>query len=347
MKSLSNVFKNGSFTSVYAGSTQGLHGVLISLISLFGGLATYRATSSIAYSVVIATMIELIMFVFSLIGVFINISLREKGILNIFKSVFKKFSWVTIVAGIFGGSFGTLALTLGINYAGESYGIVLSVIFPVVSAIIAHFIFKERINWKGAIALIGILTSAILIVLLEAGSGSYRNLFLGIALGAVGGVFWALEAVIVSYFFRNNKHKTTDIEALMSRQFGSSLFLLVIIVPSVSLFSSNKSIGFDIMGEIFRNWDALLFTLFCALNLFLSWLAYFNAIKMLGTTNAASINITYSIWAPIWAMIVYPATSHSWSVPSWSYFVFSVTLIISIFLLLKSIKPTNKEKQTT
>lgn len=333
---ISKTFGKGKFTSVYAASTQGLHGVFISLLVLFPLMSFYNANFGDVYAIVISAFVEFTMLVLSFVFTMFS---KQRN----FRFIFTKKGFAVMLAGVFGGAIGTTLLTLGIVYAGASYGVVLSTLFPAISAIVSHWLFREKMKIVGLIALVGVAISAILLTVLE-NDDSYKNLFLGIFLGALAGIGWAAEALIVSWVFRKSQNIISDSQMLLMRQMGSVFTMIAVMLPLMPIIlGHNFNLGFE-MVEKFSIEAGMLFALLgLGANLFFSWLAFFNAIKWLGSTNATTVNITYVVWAPIFTIIINAIVGWNLHIPSWSYWVFSVTLIISVIFVIRNVsKPKEK-----
>lgn len=324
----------GGFTSVYAAATQGIHGVFISLLVLFPLLAFYNSDHSDIYGIVVSAFVEFTMLI---LGFILTMFAKNKNL----KFIFTKRGLVVMLAGVLGGAIGTTFLTLGVIYAGASYGTVLSTLFPVISAIVSHWLFKEKIKVLGVVALVGVAASAILLTILGQDT-SCKNLILGIALGALAGIGWSAEALIVSWVFRKSQNNMPDAQMLFMRQIGSAFSMSVLVLPLMALaLEHDGAFGFKMIGKFVAD-PGILFSLFgLGANLFFSWYAYYNAIKWLGSTNATTVNITYVVWAPIFTIAIYPMAGWEQDIPSWSYWVFSVTLIISVIFVIRNVSKPN------
>ena len=339
MANVKRFLKNGGITSIYAAATQGMHNVLLGLIFMFGLIATLNVNNQFALNATISTFIEGFMFIFAIILYLTSKFIFKKNKdmkLKLFL-ITKEGIW-TAVSGVIGGGVGSTAIVFGVNYAGDAYGTVLSALFPVIAMLITFFFLKDKLNIYGLVGLLFVTVSAILITVIgQDASSNATHLLVGIFLGFLGGVCWALEASIVSIVFRKSKVEPSDETLIITREFGSFLSLILLIIPMISFSTGTHSgaQGYSMMGEVFKNAKVFFSLMGVGLNLHLSWWAYYNAIKHMGATKATSMNVTYIIWTPVLSAIVYSFVDpDQLNIPTWSYWVFSISMIIGIIVLL-------------
>lgn len=338
---MKKIFKNGSFSSLYAAVSQGLHNGLLSLIYLCGVVVIATTKNQTLTAVVISAFVECFMFLFAIAFYTFKKFIDKKDKFPFMKFLRTKEGMWVLVSGLAGGALGSTSISLGISYGGSAYGSVLSSLFPIISMLIMFLIVKDKLNLYGLFGLLIVISSALCIALINTStSDNFKNLFIGLMFGLLGGLFWAIEASIVSIVFMKSKLVVKDETLILVRDMASSLSLLTLIIPLTSILSNDHNIytGYKTMFKITQEWNVLGMLVLIGFNLNISWLAYFNAIKHIGATKATSINITYVIWGPLFSIALSNINSNIETDISWSYWVFSITMIIGVVIMLYEAK---------
>lgn len=196
------------------------------------------------------------------------------------------------LAALFGGPVGMAAYLLAINYIGPGYTASISAIYPAVGAFFAYIFLKEKLSIRGWIGLfISILSIIILGYTPNGDLGS--NFFIGFIAALVCVLGWSLESVICAYGMRDDEVSPT--QALQIRQLVSALCYGVIIVPLIGGMGLFKVALTSSIIPIIAG-TALVGTL--------SYVFYYTAIDKIGPVKATGLNVTYSIWAILFDVVL-------------------------------------------
>lgn len=198
------------------------------------------------------------------------------------------------LAAVIGGPIGMTGYVMAVANMGASIGAVSTAMFPAIGAVIAHYFLKEEMRWYRWVFLI--------LTLLGVYGLSYspdlyiKNFWLGV-LGALMCSFgWGIEAVIIAKCVQDPL--VTDDLALQIRQTTSALVYGIILLPIL------KGWGFTV--SLFHGTGMLIPTIaIAALSATVSYLFYYRAISQIGASKSMALNITYSAWAVIIAVIFF------------------------------------------
>ena len=256
---------------------------------------------------------------------------------SVFKALFKTKSgkWV-VVAAVIGGPVGMTGYVMAVTYMGASIAAIASAIFPAIGSVLAYIFLKERMKWYQWIFL-G-LTILGVYGLSYSTDLSPRNYLLGI-LGALMCAFgWGIEAVILAKCLKDPEVK--DEYALQIRQTTSAIVYGIVILPILGLmgFAEGGLKPWNFTISLFHGTGWLLPTIAIA-GLFatVSYLFYYKAISSIGASKAMALNITYTAWAMIFALVYdlilhLSDASHAIAYPSpLTILCAAVVLVCSIF----------------
>lgn len=216
----------------------------------------------------------------------------NKQLLQVIKALKTRSGKFICIASIFGGPIGMAAYLLAIKYIGAGYTASISAIYPAVGAFWAYLLLKEKLNKKG---FIGLALSIISVIILgySPNETSGGNFSLGFLLALLCVLGWSLESVICAYGMRDDE--VNPAQALQIRQLVSALFYGILIIPLIG--------GIDLTVEVvFSKLSAWI--CITALVGTASYLFYYTAIDSVGPVKATGLNITYSIWAIIFDVII-------------------------------------------
>lgn len=196
------------------------------------------------------------------------------------------------LAALFGGPVGMAAYLLAINYIGPGYTASISAIYPAVGAFFAYIFLKEKLSARGWIGLsISILSIIILGYTPNSNRGS--NFFIGFIAAIVCVLGWSLESVICAYGMRDDEVSPT--QALQIRQLVSAVCYGIIIVPFIG--------GSDLVKIVLSS-SRMPMIAGIALVGTLSYIFYYISIDRIGPVKATGLNVTYSIWAILFDVIL-------------------------------------------
>lgn len=192
--------------------------------------------------------------------------------------------WVVLAATL-GGPVGMTFYVLSVQSIGASFTASISSIFPAVGAFFAFLILRDRLslkNWFGLLVSIG-FTIAL----------SYSGDLITSTSVSIGLIFiifcifgWGMESVISAYGMKDDE--VSPLQALFIRQFTSAVIFAVLIIP---IF-----VGHSLTVQVASTktfWFIGLIALFGTL----SYVLYYQAIKMIGPVRAMSLNISYVAFA--------------------------------------------------
>ena len=255
---------------------------------------------------------------------------------SVFKALFKTKSgkWV-VIAAVIVGPVGMTGYVMAVTYMGASIAAIASAVFPAIGSVLAYIFLKEKMKWYQWVFL--------LLTLLGVYGLSYstdlapRNYLLGI-LGAVLCAFgWGIEAVILAKCLKDPE--VTDEYALQIRQTTSALFYGAVILPVLGLmgFKEGGLIPWAFTANLFGNAGSIILIIALA-GLFatVSYLFYYKAISQIGASKAMALNVTYTAWAMIFALILdvvwhLSDSAHAIAYPS------ALTIVCAVVVLVCSI----------
>lgn len=196
------------------------------------------------------------------------------------------------IAAIFGGPIGMASYLLAIKYIGAGYTASISSIYPAVGAFWAYLFLKEKLNKRGFAGL-GLSILSVIIIGYSPEKLNGGNYILGFSLALMCVLGWSLESVICAYGMKDDE--VSPSQALQIRQLVSALFYGIIIIPIIG--------GIGITFEAINSNVSILICL-TALVGTASYMFYYTAIDLVGPVKATGLNITYSIWAIIFDIVI-------------------------------------------
>ncbi|MBR3077667.1 MAG: DMT family transporter [Oscillospiraceae bacterium] len=255
---------------------------------------------------------------------------------GVFHALFRTRSgkWV-VIAAIIGGPVGMTGYVMAVTYMGASIAAIASAIFPAIGSVLACIFLKEKMKWYQwlflALTILGVYGLSYSTELAP------KNYLLGI-LGALLCAFgWGIEAVILAKCLKDPE--VTDEYALQIRQTTSAIFYGAALLPILGLmgFREGGLSPWAFTAGLFRGTGWLLPTIAIA-GLFatLSYLFYYKAIARIGASKAMALNITYTAWAMIFALI-YDLILHALDASHEIAYPSVLTLICALVVLVCSI----------
>ena len=183
---------------------------------------------------------------------------------------------ILILAGIAGG-LGMILYLLGIYLSSASIAGVLSSLYPIFSAVLAHFVLRECLSLLGYFGLVLAIFGTFMLFNINLNEFSFLGAFC-----ALGCAFcWGSECVIVKLALNKGTDEKT---ALFIRQCVSSFFSFVGILVVFSL------------GKLDFSQSNLYLVCVASVLGTISYLFYYKAISKLGALKAMGLNISYSAW---------------------------------------------------
>lgn len=189
---------------------------------------------------------------------------------------------ILILAGIAGG-LGMILYLLGIYLSSASIAGVLSSLYPIFSAVLAHFVLREYLSLLGYFGLVLAIFGTFMLFNINLSEFSFLGAFC-----ALGCAFcWGSECVIVKLALNKGTDEKT---ALFIRQCVSSFFSFVGILVVFSL------------GKLDFSQSNLYLVCVASVLGTISYLFYYKAISKLGALKAMGLNISYSAWIVVFGV---------------------------------------------
>lgn len=230
-------------------------------------------------------------FIFSaaVLGIYFGV---KKQFASMLRSLWCRGGVMILLAAFLGGPVGMTAYVVAIHYIGPSFTAAISALFPALGAFFAYVFLKEKM---GVLQLSGLAVSVAGVAILgfAPGTGDLVNAPVGFLFAMICCLGWALESVLFSYGFR--RARITQGQALFFRQLLSAAVCGVIILPLLGAWEHTIQVIPD---------GATVYILLGALFLTASYLCYYRAILSIGATKAMALNITYTVWAIVFSVLL-------------------------------------------
>jgi drug/metabolite transporter (DMT)-like permease len=186
------------------------------------------------------------------------------------------------LAALFGGPLAMSGYLLGISFAGAAYAMGISALYPVVGALMAQLVLKERITARAWLGIIACVAGAILIGYVRP-EGSHPHFYLGIGLALLSAVGWGIEGVISTF----GMDMVDPAVAINLRESASCAIFLVALLPLVG--------GWAVLARVPANAPVVGILAAAALVGAASYLLWYLAFSMCGVARTMSLNITYAL----------------------------------------------------
>ena len=241
-----------------------------------------------------------------------------------------------IAAALLGGPIGMSGYLIAIDNIGPGLTAIISTFYPALGTLLAFALLKERMAPRQIVALL-VALGAIVVTGLSATSDPVKdgNAILGIV-GALACVIgWGSEAVILTWGMRD---EAVDNEvALQIRETTSALVYLFVVAPIAGVFGDTlHSLAHLSAGVV-----AL-----AGLAGTASYLFYYKALSAIGASRGMALNISYSAWAIIFALMLPPHT-----IPTPTQVICCVVILVGTVLAATSnwgdLLPKRTEKVTS
>ena len=281
--------KKGISKGVFSALTWGLDTVISGIIL---SMEPFAGHVSLLFAPLVAV------FLHDFLGaIWLLIYLTIKGeVVDFFKVFKKKEALYAAAAGVLGGPIGMGGYYLAIKYIGPSYSAAISSVYPIMGAILAAILLKEKLNKKGWMGLIiGVVGVVLLSMDGSGGSISIKGLLFAL-LPVIG---WGSESIISSIGMK--EEELTPVQVLNIRLLASGGTFAAVVLPLIH--------GYGLVENLFTvNIQTLLLIVLVALIGAISLASYYSAINDIGAVKAMVINITYVIWAVVFSLFMGTAT---------------------------------------
>lgn len=211
--------------------------------------------------------------------------------------LFTRDGFFCILGALFGGPVAMSFYMLAIDASGAALTASVTSIYPLLGSALAVLVLRERMSLR---AWMGLVVCVLGIVYIGySPSEVIPNISQGIIYALIAALGWATEAVVCAYGMKSDRIPPQI--ALLIREWASALTYGVVVLPfalgdwgdlltSLSMLSTDR--------------DSLLllaFTAFVGASSFLMW---YSSINMIGASKALCLNVTYSVWAVIFSVIL-------------------------------------------
>lgn len=197
------------------------------------------------------------------------------------------------LGALLGGPFGMTGYLIAINNIGPGFTAIISTFYPAVGTLLAYLFLKERMRPRQILALLVALGAIILIGYSSTGAATEGNPIIGI-IAALACVFgWGSEAVILAWGMKDEE--VDEDSALQIRETTSALVYLAVVAPIGGV------LGFGIRAIPTLGTGVIALA---ALAGTASYLFYYTAINTVGASRGMALNISYSAWAVIFALLL-------------------------------------------
>ena len=198
-----------------------------------------------------------------------------------------------IIGALLGGPVGMTGYLIAINNIGPGYTAIISTFYPAVGTLLAFILLKERMRPRQLVALMVALGAVIVIGYSSSSAESTGSAVIGV-LAAMACVFgWGSEAVVLAWGMRDDK--VDNETALHIRQMTSGAAYLLIVAPVAGI------LGFTAKATLT---PATAVIVLAALTGTASYLFYYKAIATIGASRGMALNISYSAWAVVFALVL-------------------------------------------
>lgn len=215
-----------------------------------------------------------------------------KQVSNLIKVIKTRSAKFIAIAAIFGGPIGMASYLLAIKYIGAGYTASISAIYPAIGAFWSYLFLKENLSKRG---FLGLIISIVAVIILGYSPEKIlnSNYIIGFSLALVCVLGWSLESVICAYGMKDDE--VNPAQALQIRQLISAVTYGLLIIPIIG--------GLE-LTKITINSQVIVLIVFTALIGTMSYMFYYTAIDKIGPIKATGLNITYSIWAIVFDILI-------------------------------------------
>lgn len=225
-------------------------------------------------------------------------------------------------AAVLGGPIAYFGMYLAMGYAGPVFSILASLMYPVVGAIGARIVHKEKISKRCALGIATIILGGVALyvpdIIAEFGSGT------GNWLGYLGGLMtafgWGLEGVVAAVAL-----DVTDPDVgLAVRYTAEPIYWFAILIPLINF----KFPIWNSIGQTLSNGTLMGLLLVAGIALSWTYLAWYKSFPLIGVARGqaiASISaFTTIIFTAIFTLVL----------PSWQFIIAAIIIVGGAFLMI-------------
>ena len=304
---MKNTKAKGTIAATGVAFLQGFEGLLFPLFGIIFMFSTYQ---SMGFSVGTLAIKEVLTIIFMVVIA------KPKNAWTTFKKLFTSsdarwFFW----AGVIGTTMGNLFYIVAIQFAGSSYGVILTSLYPVFAMLLVKFMMKSSESWKVWMGVAIAVAGAALFVLLPSivsGEGVDVMSIVGMLFGLAAAFFWAVEGTFINVGVKKESNKDiNDSEAVLMRSFGTNFSVVLILMPIVSVLSYTVDVDVfsidpfvDVVAEIFVSWKGILISLAITANLITLRMIHIKAISSIGAKLTSIISTNNFIIPALFSIVL-------------------------------------------
>jgi drug/metabolite transporter (DMT)-like permease len=264
---------SGYADGVVSGATWGLVAVLLATVSpAMGGFPL------VATALVVAAAHDCAAALFLLGWSGIKGGLRVIGRLAVSRD-----AAAVLICSLLGGPVFMGCYVASMILAGPSYALTLTATYPVIGAVLADRLLRQRLTRVGWLAVVGTTVGAALTAFDASSSETSLRMLIGLALALTGAAGVAVEGILAYKVMI-----TADPDAvLVLRQIFSAVLLAIAVVAVPDGFATTTVLTVPDVGLIILVAGAIGGC---------SYATWYRAIRKIGVAKAMTLNITYAMW---------------------------------------------------
>ncbi|NQZ65651.1 MAG: EamA family transporter [Mycoplasmatales bacterium] len=290
MKNITSRRKKIGIVSAFLTMTlQGFEGIFVALIGLVF-ISSISENPSFSGATLLGKEIFGVILTFLIFG--------PKVYKNVLKKIKSKAGLYYFLSGSIGTTLGNALYILAVNVGGTGYGIILTGLYPIFSLLLIKFVLKKQTNkmvWVGVT--ISIIGSILFILLpsLISGSGVGPSQIVGMIIGGLAALFWAIEGIFISKASKLKENNFNDKEKIVARTSSSLISTLIFIMPFTYIWGNS----FYYFSELLIHWESLLILIAFALNVIILRYVFNISIEYAGLHNSAVIDSNNFLITPL------------------------------------------------
>lgn len=329
-KLVSSFKKKGVTTAVLSGMSYGNYTAFMTLAMGMGIWGTWYGENSGLSSFAV-------MFFLSALGAAVTDTCSAawalliaafKGKLgDFFRTLKTKPGAVMIAAAVIGGPFASTCYVVGLQQAG-SIIVPISALCPAIGAILARFLFKQKLTPRMLLGIAICFGASFLIGWSTMGDDSGSNMMLGLFFGFLAALGWGIEGCVAGY-------GTSMIDSeigITIRQCTSGLSNLFILVPIFAIFSDLNPV--TMVSTAFTDIASIKWFVVAGFFAYFAFQLWYKGNAMCGAALGMSCNGMFSFWGPFfcWVIIGIVFGQEGWMLPPVAW-VAAVIMVVGIFTI--------------
>lgn len=200
---------------------------------------------------------------------------------------------VVMLGALLGGPIGMTGYVIAIANLSAAYTAIISAFYPAFGAVLALLLLKEKMRRGQIAALFVALFGVMAMGMLSAGDSRIVNAPLGLVGAALTVIGWGSEAVLCAWGMRNDN--VDDETALHIRETTSALVYGIAVLPLFGAWGFASQAAPSAATGIIA---------LAGLAGVASYLFYYRSISAIGAAKAMALNISYSAWAVVFALLL-------------------------------------------